>query len=1106
MKIRIVKCTPIKHQITPNKPMRMRRFYFLLTSLFFFSFQQTAVADDVLIPFGQNQGGAPIWKYKGGGTNLNAVAWKDLAYAEPGWVTAPTAMGFGGVPVRNTNIPEDASAGGGGVAGARYPTLYFRKVINIPSLAAYTSFQLRTQFDDAIVVWVNGVEAYRNNIAANPLYATLATGAIANNGADIYTASLSTSLFISGNNIIAVEIHQSALTSSDLFFDLELTGITPAVGEVEIFPFGQNLAGAPAWRYKGGGTNLDAVAWKAIGYAEPGWLTGNSALGFGANPPVRNTAIPENTSAGGGGTAGARYPTLYFRKVVNIADPTIYAGFRIESKFDDGIVVWINGVEAYRNNIAANPLYATLAPTAIANNGADIYTTIVSSSLFNAGNNIIAVEIHQNTLTSSDLFFDMRLTALTTITANLSRGPYLQMGNQTSITLRWRTDAPTNSRVTWGTVFGTYPNTVDDAAMTTEHIVTLTGLNPDTKYWYTIGSSSQTLQATNTNYFLTLPPANTTRKLRFLALGDCGNNSTNQVNVKNTFLNYIGANDVDGMILLGDNAYNTGTDAEFQTNFFDIYKNDILRNIKLYPAPGNHDYGNTSANTGLRNLPYHQSFTVPMAGEIGGVASGVNNYYSFDIGDVHFISLDSYGRDDANTTKMYDTSGAQATWLKADLAANTKKWTVAYFHHPPYTKTSHSSDYNGGSGELDLVAIRERFIRILERNGVDLVLCGHSHGYERSYLLKNYYNTYASPLEDANFSAASHTATGNTQNGKYDGTANACAYNYNSGKYNHGSMYIVSGSAGQVGGTSAGYPHDCMYYSNATNGGSLYFEVDSNRLDVKFVSYTTAPTPVIRDQFTIFKDVNRVYNLNVANGTPLTLTASWRGNYYWPDNAGVTTQSVNISNSTNGTFVYRVRDASSGNCIEDVFNVTVSGTVPVSLISFNATLNKDQVMLDWSTAQEQNNKYFTIEKSNDGTNFSFLGRVNGAGTSATAKNYSLVDHTPLEGLNYYRLSQTDFDGNIKYFEVKKINYKSKKDFSARILNNGTGQVGVVIKSTRATTVSLKMVDMMGKEILEESFPVNNGGAVKNLSLNTGVYILVLLNDKGQRIGNKIIVH
>ena len=238
----------------------------------------------------------------------------------------------------------------------------------------------------------------------------------------------------------------------------------------------------------------------------------------------------------------------------------------------------------------------------------------------------------------------------------LTRGPYLQIGKQDSITIRWRTNVVSNSKVTWGTTFGTYPNSVtqDVATTVTEHIVRIGGLSADTKYWYTIGTSAITLQATNTNYFLTLPPANTTRKLRFLAIGDVGNNSANQANVKNTFVNYIGANDIDAMITIGDNAYNTGTDAEFQTNFFDVYKNDIFRYYKLYTAPGNHDYGNSLANntktgsTPANSMPYHLNFSTPMGGEIGGVASGVKNYYSFEIGDVHFIALDSYGKDAGN--------------------------------------------------------------------------------------------------------------------------------------------------------------------------------------------------------------------------------------------------------------------------------------------------------------------------------------------------------------------------------------------------------------------------------------------------------------------------
>ncbi|MBP6023725.1 metallophosphoesterase [Ferruginibacter sp.] len=694
------------------------------------------------------------------------------------------------------------------------------------------------------------------------------------------------------------------------------------------------------------------------------------------------------------------------------------------------------------------------------------------------------------------------------VAQTLTRGPYLQMGNQTGVTIRWRSSSATNSRVTWGTVFGTYPNTVDSATVTTEHIVRITGLSPDTKYYYTIGSTSATLQATNTNYVLTMPADNATRKLRFLALGDCGNSSTNQVDVKNAALSYLGANDLDGLLTIGDNAYNSGLDNEFQLEFFDIYKDDLFKNKKLYTAPGNHDYGNSSANTGVRNNAYYNSFSIPTAAECGGTASGTEAYYSYDIGNVHFVALDSYGREDANTTKMYDTSGAQSTWLKNDLAANTKKWTVVYFHHPPYTKTSHNSDYNGGSGELDLVAVRERFVRILERFGVDLILCGHSHGYERSYLLKNYYNTYASPLDETGFNIATHTATGNNQNAKYDATANSCPYAYNSGQFNHGSVYIVAGSAGQLGGSTPGYPHNAMYYSNITNGGSFYFEVDSNRLDAKFLSYSgtgAGVTPVIRDRFTIFKDVNKVTNITVPQNTALDITASWRGAYYWPNNGAATTQAVTINTATPGTFDFKVLDAASNNCLKDSFHIVINGVLPVLLSSFTATLSNDKVFLDWTTQTENNNKYFTIERSADGVNFNVSGKVNGAGNSANTNTYRLIDYAPLSGINYYRLSQTGNDGNITYHGIKKVTYGSNKNFAVSINSIVDGNVNLVINSNKNDYVKMKLTDIIGRIIFTESYLINSGANIKSVRLNSGVFVLQLVNSAGEKISSKIIV-
>ena len=873
---------------------------------------------------------------------------------------------------------------------------------------------------------------------------------------------------------------------------LLLLVVQPATANDTLIRFaGSTPLPGSVWKYLDDGSN-QGTAWQLPIYNDATWASGASELGYGDGD--------ENTTVNAGCTpvasCGTKFITTYFRKQITIANPLAYTSFNMSVKRDDGIIVYINGTEVYANNITSGALYTDLASSGASDDGEAVLTVNLPVSSFSTGVNTIAVEIHQSSASSSDISFDMELVGLTG--ASLTRGPYLQAGTSDSITIRWRTDVPTDTKVSWGTVLGTYTNSLSNSTLGIEHILRIGTLLPDTKYYYTIGGSLFTLQSTTDNRFTTLPPSNTARKLRFVALGDCGNNSANQVNVKNTLLNYVGSNDIDAMILLGDNAYSVGSDAEYQTNFFDVYKNDLLKFYKLYPAPGNHDYGNSSANTGFRNMPYHLNFTVPQYGEAGGLPSGVSTYYSFNVGSVHFISLVLYGMDDANTTKMYDTLGAQATWLKADLAANTKRWTVVYFHHPPYTKTSHTSD-----AEFDLVAIRENFIRILERYGVDLVLCGHAHGYERSYLLKGFYNTYAAPLLDADFDPALHTATGNIQNALYDGTANSCAYTYNSGQYQHGTVYTVAGSAGQVGGASAGYPQDCMHYSNATNGGCLYFEVDSNRLDAKFISYTTAPTPVIRDQFTIFKDVNKFTAITVVRNAPLTLTASWRGSYLWPNNGNAISQSVNPSTATVGTFPYIVRD--NNNCLKDSFSVTVTLPLPVSLLRFDATLNNKSVLLQWMTEQERNNHHYTIEKSTDGIVFVPLAQVPAAINGQITNTYHYTDNTPADGFNYYRLVQTDNDGHISYSEVKKIFFRGQLPLAIQVVSKGMGHVEAIVNSQQNTRALLRVVDANGRQQLQRPLALSSGANRLAFQLPKGLYWFELITDVWGRISVKAVV-
>lgn len=100
--------------------------------------------------------------------------------------------------------------------------------------------------------------------------------------------------------------------------------------------------------------------------------------------------------------------------------------------------------------------------------------------------------------------------------------------------------------------------------------------------------------------------------------------------------------------------------------------------------------------------------------------------------------------------------------------------------------------------------------------------------------------------------------------------------------------------------------------------------------------------------------------------------------------------------------------------------------LPVELADFNAVINEKQVMLDWMTMNEINNAYFTIEKSKDGVEWEILYIMSGQGTSNQTHLYTLFDSTPFGGQSFYRLSQTDFNGETKELGIQMVNFSEAK--------------------------------------------------------------------------------
>jgi hypothetical protein len=227
--------------------------------------------------------------------------------------------------------------------------------------------------------------------------------------------------------------------------------------------------------------------------------------------------------------------------------------------------------------------------------------------------------------------------------------------------------------------------------------------------------------------------------------------------------------------------------------------------------------------------------------------------------------------------------------------------------------------------EADLINIRYKFIRILERYGVDLVLCGHSHVYERSYFLNNYYSS------EAAFNLNTHAVS--TSTGIYNNSSNSCPYIKNDGQ-KKGTVYVVSGSAGQLGGSllNLAWPHNAMVYSNRDVGGGLALTVQGNRLDAEWV----CSDGVIRDRFTMMKDVNKKQTLLIPQGDSVLLSSSWIGAHQWT--GGATVKEYQFVGSSPKTDTIVVVDNFS--CLRDSFIINKSSITGTQLNSSKDILVK----------------------------------------------------------------------------------------------------------------------------------------------------------------------
>ena len=241
----------------------------------------------------------------------------------------------------------------------------------------------------------------------------------------------------------------------------------------------------------------------------------------------------------------------------------------------------------------------------------------------------------------------------------------------------------------------------------------LTGLSADTEYVYRVTVNGADVAAAGDMRFRT-PGSG---PFNFFVLGDSGWGIANQTDEQYAISLRMLAEKPSLVLHLGDLVYNpSGTFDSYQRNYFNYYAAS-MSSVPFFPCPGNHDYEvqNAAAYLAIHALPGE---TVPAADR--------GRYYSFDWGNVHFVSLDAM----LSLQRAVTAGGAMLRWLDNDLRSTRQFWKVVFFHQPPFAT-------GNNEGDRESLAARAYLVPILERNGVQVVLCGHEHSYQRAVPQRN---------------------------------------------------------------------------------------------------------------------------------------------------------------------------------------------------------------------------------------------------------------------------------------------------------------------------------------------------------------------------------
>ncbi|MFT6921528.1 MAG: hypothetical protein ACJA1C_000525 [Crocinitomicaceae bacterium] len=196
---------------------------------------------------------------------------------------------------------------------------------------------------------------------------------------------------------------------------------------------------------------------------------------------------------------------------------------------------------------------------------------------------------------------------------------------------------------------------------------------------------------------------------------------------------------------------------------------------------------------------------------------------------------------------------------------------------------------------------------------------------------------------------------------------------------------------------------------------------------------------------------------------------------------------------------------STGVIYNDELCFPSSSPLPIELLSFTAIVSGASVNLNWATASEKNNDYFNIERSIDGVVFNSQSKINGAGNSTHLLSYSAVDDKPLLGISYYRLKQTDYNGEATYSKVEAVEVNNRNDFVLNIFPNPLSIETTFQTDKNLTDASLIVYNSYGQVVKQIENISGRSFTLARENLSNGIYFVKLLQNNEVLASDKLII-